>query len=49
MHRLVLPFSLIVAIFAGVTLAQMDSSNARSVQTASALGFCLKTGIGCSR
>lgn len=46
MQRLVLPLSLLAALVAGVTLAQMDRSE--RYQTVS-LGMCLKTGLGCSR
>lgn len=50
MHRLILPISLVAAVVAGVTLAQFEEGMKPSrVQTASALGLCLKTGIGCSR
>lgn len=50
MPRLVLPITLFAVLAAGVTLAQFEPERgSRGVQTASALGLCLKTGIGCSR
>lgn len=50
MPRLVLPITLVAAFAAGVSLAQLAGGHgAGGVQTASALGLCLKTGIGCSR
>ncbi len=50
MQRFVLPFTLVAALVAGVTMAQFESAPAeRNVQTATALGLCIKMGIGCSR